>query len=112
MKTSFKKMVEKDLKTKMFFEMIERVENETDENELEILSNHKIDGIRLLVASNENTNSRTLRFLSFDDKEEVRATARSNKNFVSVKTTAPELKPVSFFSTIKSLFFRKELRLA
>jgi len=112
MKTNFEKMVEKDLRTKIFFNMIETVKNETDEYELEILSNHKTDGIRLLVASNENTNSRTLKFLSFDDKEEIRLAARFNKNFVSGKTTTPELKPVSFFSTIKSLFFKKKLRLA
>jgi chemotaxis response regulator CheB len=102
----------KDVRTKVYFQMIERIENETNEEELEFLSINKNFGIRFLVAKNKNTSSQTLKYLAKDLEEEVRLAARSNRNFISTKRVVKEEREtISIFTFIKSFFFSKEIRL-
>ena len=77
MKTQFFK----DSRTALYFQMVESIENETNEMVLDELSGNKIKGIRILVAMNPNTTVETLQHLFLDFDPLVRSAVISNAKF-------------------------------
>ena len=79
----------KDSRSALYFQMVESIENETNEMVLDELSSHKIKGIRILVAMNPNTTVETLQHLFLENDQLVRSAVISNAKFD--KTTFVEL---------------------
>ena len=104
MKTQFLK----DSRTALYFQMVECIENETNEMVLDELSGNKIKGIRILVAMNPNTTVETLQHLFLENDQLVRSAVISNAKFD--KTTFVELGQVEKLKIDFSTFLKYSLK--
>ncbi len=103
MKTQFFK----DSRTALYFQMVESIENETNEMVLDELSSNKIKGIRILVAMNPNTTVETLQHLFLDTDPLVREAVILNAKFdktTFVKLGQTEKLKINIFSFLKYSF--------
>ena len=97
----------KDSRSALYFQMVESIENETNEMVLDELSSHKIKGIRILVAMNPNTTVETLQHLFLDTDPLVREAVILNAKFdktTFVKLGQTEKLKINIFSFLKYSF--------
>lgn len=97
----------KDVRSALYYQMVECIENETNEKVLDELSQNKIKGIRILVAMNPNTTVETLQHLFLEEDKLIQEAVMSNVKFdktTFVRLGQVEKLKINIFSFLKYSF--------